>query len=89
MKKHMNIRISGKVQNVGFRYSAQQAAEEHQVTGYVHNEPDGSVYIEAEGEEDALERFVSWCHQGPSWARVAHVDTSESGVVHFRDFAIR
>lgn len=88
MKKHVNIRIRGKVQNVGFRFSAQQAARELGVSGYVRNEHDGSVYIEAEGDENVVERFVAWCNQGPSWARVDHVDTSESAMAGYSDFSI-
>lgn len=89
MKKHVNIRVRGKVQNVGFRFAAQQAARELGVTGYVSNENDGSVYLEAEGDEEAVERFVAWCQQGPSWARVDHVDNSDSAVAGYSEFSIR
>jgi acylphosphatase len=51
MKKHFNIRISGRVQGVFFRASTKAKAEELGISGFVQNEPDGSVYIEAEGEE--------------------------------------
>jgi len=50
MKKHVNITVKGRVQGVGFRYSAMEAAEELGIKGFVRNMPDGSVYIEAEGE---------------------------------------
>jgi len=70
MKKHVNIRVTGRVQNVGFRLAAQKAASERHVSGFVRNEPDGSVYIEAEGDDDDVDNFIKWCHHGPSWARV-------------------
>lgn len=40
------------------------------VRGMVRNEPDGSVYVEAEGEDDAIARFTEWCRHGPSRAHV-------------------
>ncbi|HPD17009.1 MAG TPA: acylphosphatase [Planctomycetota bacterium] len=48
----------GQVQGVGFRYTARRAAESFAVTGYVQNEPDGSVELVAEGERDEIEAFL-------------------------------
>lgn len=44
--KHISIRIYGRVQGVGFRVSAQKKADELGITGFVRNEPDGTVYLE-------------------------------------------
>ncbi|OGY91662.1 MAG: hypothetical protein A3H70_01320 [Candidatus Komeilibacteria bacterium RIFCSPLOWO2_02_FULL_48_11] len=74
MIKHCIIKIYGQVQDVGFRYSAQQKADGLGITGYVRNSADGSVDIEAEGEAGALEKFISWCRQGPPPAQVADVE---------------
>ena len=63
--QHLNIRISGKVQGVFYRASAVKEAERLNIKGFARNEPDDSVYIEAEGDEDALESFLSWCAKGP------------------------
>jgi acylphosphatase len=38
------------------------------ITGFVKNLKNGSVYIEAEGEEESLKAMVEWCHKGPPWA---------------------
>jgi acylphosphatase len=46
---HVSIRISGKVQGVFFRASTKGKAEQYGINGFVRNEKDGSVYIEAEG----------------------------------------
>ncbi len=73
MKKAAILKISGRVQNVGFRYHTRKQAQELNISGYVKNEPDGSVYVEAEGEEESLDRFILWCHKGPNWARVDEV----------------
>jgi acylphosphatase len=42
------------------------------------NEPDGTVYIEAEGEESALKEFLAWCRKGPITAKVTKVKTKWS-----------
>jgi acylphosphatase len=65
--------VSGRVQGVGYRYFAVDAARREGLHGYVKNLPDGRVEAEAEGEAEALERFERALRQGPSMARVAHV----------------
>ena len=55
--KHLKISITGRVQGVFFRDSARMEANRLGVAGFARNEPDGSVYIEAEGEKDALDEF--------------------------------
>ena len=49
---------SGRVQGVGFRYTARQIAESFDVTGYVQNLDDGRVRVVAEGEAAELDRFL-------------------------------
>jgi len=57
MMKHYNIWISGKVQRVGFRFTAMQTAYRYGIVGFIQNMKDGSVYIEAEGEEGPMKCF--------------------------------
>lgn len=75
--KHFNITVHGKVQGVFFRASTVEIAKQLCLSGFVRNLPDGNVYIEAEGEEKQLAKFVKWCHQGPTRATVSKVDISE------------
>jgi acylphosphatase len=70
--------IRGRVQGVGYRDAAVQAAFEFGVCGWVRNRPDGSVEALAQGEPEALERFVSWCRRGPPLARVADVASTDA-----------
>lgn len=56
--KHLNIKIYGQVQGVFFRASAKEEAEKLGVKIFPRNETDGSVFIEAEGEEEKLKKFV-------------------------------
>jgi acylphosphatase len=54
-----DIRFTGQVQGVFFRATAQRVAAGFAVTGWVRNEPDGSVRCVIEGESGELERFVA------------------------------
>lgn len=69
----MHARVTGRVQGVSFRWYTQEQARVMGVTGWVRNEPDGSVLVHAEGEDDAVDALVTWCRTGPSTARVADV----------------
>lgn len=53
-----DITVTGRVQGVGFRYFAQLEAKQRELTGWVRNEDDGSVRIEAQGNEDAVNAFI-------------------------------
>jgi acylphosphatase len=89
MSRHLNIRISGKVQGVFFRASSKEIADSLGLFGFVQNEKDQSVYIEAEGDQEKLDQFVKWCRQGPPRAVVSNVNVADSNVVGFRSFDIR
>jgi acylphosphatase len=88
MIKHLSIKISGRVQGVFFRASTRQKAEELGIKGFVRNEPDGSVYVEAEASSEKLNEFVEWCKKGPSAARVDRCEVGEGEIVPFKSFSI-
>lgn len=77
--RRVRLRIRGMVQGVNFRYFAQEEARRRGVTGWVRNAEDGDVEVVAEGEAEALARFVEWCRRGPPAARVGGVDEEELG----------
>ena len=87
--KRYKLRVKGKVQGVWYRASARRKAEELGLCGFVRNEPDGSVYAEAEGEEAALQAFARWCREGPEMARVEQVEVEEGGLQGFEAFEIQ
>lgn len=68
--KRVRIVVHGRVQGVGFRYFAQDRADDLQLTGIVRNLRDGGVEVIAEGEEGALEALVVAMKNGPVSARV-------------------
>jgi acylphosphatase len=86
MKKHLKIRVHGKVQGVYFRASAVDKAHIYAVAGFTRNEPDGTVYIEAEGEEENLKSFIEWCHIGPPRALVEKVLIEEGDLKNYQNF---
>ena len=69
--------MSGRVQGVGFRYFALDAARRDGLHGYVTNNDDGTVEAVAEGEAEAVERFERALRRGPSRSRVAHVTVDD------------
>lgn len=85
--KAITIRVSGRVQGVFFRASTQDEATRRGLRGFVRNEPDGSVYIEAEGSEAMILSFVEWCRHGPPRAQVVTFvmeESSPKGYVGFK-----
>jgi len=57
--RHENVFFIGRVQGVGFRYTALQVCREFEVSGYVANLPDGRVQLEVEGEKTVVEAFIA------------------------------
>lgn len=88
MTKHFEIRVSGQVQDVGFRYNAQKLAHRLGINGTVQNLADNSVLIHAEGDDEILEQFLSWCQEGPEAAVVSKVTCRQSPVVGYEQFKI-
>jgi acylphosphatase len=86
--KHLNITVNGNVQGVSFRISTKAVADQLQVKGLVKNLPNGSVYIEAEGDDFSLETFLEWCNEGPLQASVQKVEVIEGEVKNYRNFEI-
>jgi acylphosphatase len=73
MRHLLNMVVSGRVQEVGFRYFAAHRARAHGIAGWVKNRYDGKVEIEAEGARDDLELFLAEIRNGPSASYVTHV----------------
>jgi acylphosphatase len=86
MKQAAILTIHGRVQGVGFRYYVKQNADYFGISGFVKNQLNGNVYIEAEGEPEQLELFLNICKQGPSHAWVEKVDIQYCPVQDFFGF---
>ena len=86
--KHVSIRIYGKVQGVFFRASTKEKADELGIHGSVSNENDGSVAIEAEGNDEILGKFIEWCQKGTRLAIVKRCEVNEGELRYFKGFSI-
>lgn len=74
MKKRIRAIVSGHVQGVGFRWFTVRAAQNRGITGWVRNNPDGTVETVAEGDADSIREFIEELHRGPMSASVSNVD---------------
>ena len=89
MIEHIKLTIKGRVQGVWFRASTKQKADKFGIYGYVKNLPNSDVYIEAEATIEQLQKFIIWCNEGPTQARVNEVIEKKGIVESFTNFEIR
>ena len=83
------ITVYGRVQGVGFRYAAVNKARYYGIKGFVRNQRDGSVYIEAEGKDFNVIEFIKWCYEGPRRGLVQNVDVTEGEIRNYKLFEVR
>ncbi len=88
MDSSISLTVTGKVQGVFFRKYTQDKARELELRGFVRNQPDGSVYAEATGNEHNVAAFVEWCHEGSPMSEVAAVKVNSIIVKHMNTFSI-
>lgn len=92
--EHMrNVRrevyFSGRVQGVGFRYTAVKVAAKLDVTGFVRNLPDGRVRLIAEGPQEAIDRLLQGIQNGMG-GNIRNTEISDAPPTgEFRDFGVR
>ena len=89
-KERLSARITGRVQGVGFRNFTRTRARQLGISGWVRNEQDGSVRLEAEGPRGALEDLLDAVHDGPRMARVENVNADwDDATAEFDTFLVR
>lgn len=89
MNQHLTIRVYGRVQGVFYRQSTKNKADELNLAGFVRNEPDGSVLIEAEGDAKALYELQEWTKKGPPFASVNYIEVTEGDWQNLKGFVIQ
>lgn len=89
MIRHYNITIKGKVQRVSYRFWVHAQAMKCNLTGYVRNLHTGDVFIEAEGEEEDINKLIDQCYVGSPLSEVKEVNAIESELKHFETFEIK
>ncbi|HET7627658.1 MAG TPA: acylphosphatase [Bacillales bacterium] len=75
--RRVHVVVHGIVQGVGFRYYTEQQAFSYQIKGWVRNVPDGTVEIDAEGNERNVERFLEAVKRGSRQASVSKIEVSD------------
>ena len=84
----LDLVIKGRVQGVGYRYSAKVKAESMDIRGSVKNLRDGSVFLTAQGEKEAMDNFVRWCYKGPPGAIVRNIEIVQGKTEAFSEFRV-
>lgn len=86
----VEIRISGKVQGVGFRYFTKKQAKMLNLGGWARNTLDGGVLACVQGSKHAINTFVDYMWVGPPMSDVKSVTTVEMSIIEeFSDFEVR
>jgi len=89
-RARLHLIISGRVQGVGFRFSAYDEAKDLALAGWVRNIAGGEVEIVAEGSKENLQMLAAWAHEGPSSAHVTEVrEDWLDFTAEFTEFRIR
>jgi ADP-ribose pyrophosphatase len=76
--RSVRLRITGRVQGVGYRDWAMRAATRAQLCGFVRNRGDGSVDAHLQGESHACDRFIDDCREGPRACRVERIEVERA-----------
>ncbi len=87
--KRFLIKVYGIVQGVGFRYFTLTKAKLLGINGYVRNLPDGSVFVDCEGDEDKLKLFIEYLQKGPRFANVERIELKETNPIGYTHFEIK
>lgn len=77
--ERVKIQIFGDVQGVFFRHYAKKKANTLGLNGWCRNDPDGTVSIVVEGEDEKITEFINWCNEGSPMARVDKVEAERDG----------
>jgi acylphosphatase len=85
--KRMRILIEGQLQGLNFRLNAQIEAQKLELVGFVRPLSDGRIEIEAEGDQEQLDKLLAWCQQPPHAERISNIlyrqDNELSNVTEF------
>jgi len=74
MTTRFEAHVHGLVQGVFFRHFTRLKAQELRIVGSVTNQPDGTVFVIAEGSRENLDTLLEWLNRGPDLARIDRVD---------------
>jgi acylphosphatase len=87
--RRVRVLVSGRVQGVFFRQRTIRLARSADCAGWVRNLPDGRVEAVFEGSDDAVDRLVAWCREGPERAEVETVEVTDEAPQGLEGFEVR
>jgi len=88
--QQVELIIIGQVQGVGYRFTIARLAKQLGITGFITNQPDGTVYILAQGSPPQLEELKQKCYAGPERAAVKQINERPSPLTdHYHSFTIK
>ena len=87
----LKAKIHGYVQGVGFRFEAMRKAQELHLVGFARNEGYRTVYVEAQGARENVEKFLHWLeHHGPPLAKITKVEAKFShDLENYQEFSVK
>ncbi|MDN7144993.1 acylphosphatase [Liquorilactobacillus mali] len=87
--KSIKITVHGRVQGVGFRYCTKMVADQLNINGIVKNQSDGSVYIEAQGDPQAIHSFAKRIIASPTPSgHVSNYDIADNSIKNYTSFNV-
>lgn len=86
--KNIAIIVTGRVQQVGFRKSAQEQALRLGITGTIQNVGSDAVHLEASGGPEQIDLFLEWCKKGPESAKIEHFEVKRISQRNFTGFTV-
>lgn len=87
--RSVRLVISGRVQDVGYRFFVKRNAEMLKIKGRVRNLPTGEVEIVCSGPEEAIKEMIKRCKIGPERASVKKVEVGENAEKMDNEFEVR
>lgn len=87
--KRVYLKISGKVQGVGFRSSMRRRAKNNNVTGWAKNLENGKLEAVIEGEKEDVAEVMDWARKGPNIAEVEDIQLEEEEPEYLETFEIK
>jgi acylphosphatase len=88
-RERAHVYVSGRVQGVYYRATTRDTARDHGVDGWVKNLDDGRVEAVFEGDPEAVDAMVEFCHEGSAPADVSGVEVHEEEPEGLDGFEIR
>ena len=86
--KNLSIKISGKVKKTGFLFYTKQFSKIYNIHGFAEYINNTTLFIEAEGKETELNKFIEYCKEGPFGSKITGFDIREGKIKHHHSFDI-